>query len=186
MQTRWAVGQRIRRTSVIAAALVLFAGPIGYLLLEKRPGYGAYYGIAKLTGARLDLGPVDFKTLRRRTSPNDALVCAAGQCPNATSDREARTYAMPPQELLARLTRIALDEPRTQSLYCGADCDRTARFIQYSRIMRYPDTIDVAVFSAGEGQSSIAIYSRSLVGYSDFGVNRARVERWLAALDQLT
>jgi hypothetical protein len=60
-----------------AAAAVIAAGVIGYVLLEKRPGYGAYYGIAKLTGAGLDIGPVDFKTLRRRTSPNDALVCAA-------------------------------------------------------------------------------------------------------------
>jgi uncharacterized protein (DUF1499 family) len=168
------------------AAAVIAAGVIGYVLLEKRPGYGAYYGIAKLTGARLDIGPVDFKTLRRRTSPNDALVCAAGHCPNATSDREAPTYGVPPQELLARLSKVALDEPRTHALDCGADCDFIARFVQYSRIMRYPDTIDVAVFPMGEGQSSFAIYSRSLVGHGDFGVNRARVERWLTALEHAT
>jgi uncharacterized protein (DUF1499 family) len=52
--------------------------------------------------------------------------------------------------------------------------------------MRYPDTIDVAVFPMGEGQSSVAIYSRSLVGHGDFGVNRARVERWLTALEHAT
>ena len=148
----------------IAAALVLIAVTVGYLLLEKRPGYGAYYGIAQLTGARLDIGTVDFKALRRRTSPNDALVCAAGHCPNATSDREAPTYDMPPQELLARLTKVALDEPRTHALYCGADCDLIARFVQYSRIMRYPDTIDVAVFLMGEGKSTLPIYSGSLFG----------------------
>ena len=168
------------------AAAVIAAGVIGYVLLEKRPGYGAYFGIAQLTGARLDIDRVDFETLRRRTSPNDALVCAAGHCPNATSDREAPTYDMPPQELLARLSRVALDEPRTHALYCGADCDLIARFVQYSRIMRYPDTIDVAVFPMGEGQSSFAIYSRSLVGHGDFGVNRARVERWLTALEHAT
>lgn len=169
---------------IALAAALLAAGTIGYLLLEKRPGYGAYYGIAKLTGARLDFGPVDFKTLQRRTSPNDALVCAASHCPNAKSDWSPRTYAMPPEKLLARLTAIVLAEPRTRALPCGADCDHVARFVQYSRIMRYPDTIDLEVFPAGEGQSNLAIYSRSLVGYSDFGVNRARVERWLAALER--
>jgi uncharacterized protein (DUF1499 family) len=38
------------------------------------------------------------------------------------------------------------------------------------------------VFPAGEG-STLAIYSRSLIGRSDLGVNRARVTRWLAALE---
>lgn len=165
-------------------AALLAAATIGYLLLEKRPYYGAYYGIAKLTGARMDFAAVDFTTLQRRTSPNDALICPAGHCPNARSDWPSRTYAMPPQELLARLIAIVLAEPRTRALPCDADRDDIARFVQYSRTMRYPDTIDIQVFPAGEGQSTLAIYSRSLVGHSDFGVNRARVERLLAALER--
>ena len=56
-----------------------------------------------------------------------------------------------------------------------------ARFVQYTRLMRYPDTIDVEVIPAGEN-STLALYSRSLVGRKDFGVNRARLKRWLAAL----
>jgi uncharacterized protein (DUF1499 family) len=38
------------------------------------------------------------------------------------------------------------------------------------------------VLPAGAGRSTLAIYSRSLVGRKDFGVNRARIQRWLAAL----
>ena len=163
---------------------LLAAAAIGYLLLEKRSHYGAYYGIAKLTGARMDFGPVDFTTLQRRNSPNDALVCPAGNCPNAKSDWPSRTYAMPPRELLARLTAIVLAEPRTRALPGNADRNENARFVQYTRTMHYPDTIDVQVFPEGEGQSTLAIYSRSLVGYSDFGVNRARIGRWLAALER--
>ena len=37
------------------------------------------------------------------------------------------------------------------------------------------DKLDQKIFDA--------IYSRSLIGHGDFGVNRARIERWLAALD---
>jgi len=54
--------------------------------------------------------------------------------------------------------------------------------VQHTRLMRFPDTIDLEVFPAGEGQSTLAIYSRSLIGRKDFGVNRARITRWLAAL----
>ena len=162
--------------------LLLVAGAIGYLLLEKRPGYGAYYGLAKLTGSRLDIGPVDWATLRRHPTPNDTLVCPAGRCPNAKADREPKTYPVPPDELLTRLKRIALSEPGTSELP-GAANDRAARFLQHTRLMRFPDTIDAEVFPVGDNQSTLAIYSRSLLGRKDFGVNRARVKRWLAALE---
>ena len=165
---------------IIIGAVLL--GVIGYWLLERRPGYGAWYGLAKLIGSRLDIGPVDWATLTRHATPNDALVCAAARCPQAKPDWEPKTYAMAPGELLARLKEIALAEPDTNELSGAPDRDRLARFIQRTRLMRYPDTIDIEVFPAGES-STLAIYSRSLIGRSDLGVNRARVERWLAGLD---
>ena len=101
-------------TLAIIIALLLVAGAIVYLLLEKRPGYGAWYGLAKLTGSRLDIGPVDWATLTRHATPNDALVCPAG----ALSERQARLGAEDstrcrPAELLARLRTVALAEPDT-------------------------------------------------------------------------
>ncbi len=35
----------------------------------------------------------------------------------------------------------------------------------------------------GPPGAGLFLYSRSLFGWSDFGVNRTRVEAWLAALD---
>ena len=169
------------KTLAVIVALLLAAGVVGYLLLEKRPGYGAWYGLAKLTGSRLDIGPIDWATLTRHPTPNDALVCPAAHCPNAKPDWEPKLYPLPPKQLLARLRRIALAEPNVRDLAGGAD--RTARFLQHTRLMRFPDTIDAEVLPVGDNQSTLAIYSRSLLGRKDFGVNRARLERWLAALD---
>jgi uncharacterized protein (DUF1499 family) len=172
-------------TAVAAiVALLITALAIAYVLLEKRPGYGAYYGVAKLTGARLDIGTIDWATLTRHATPNDALVCPAARCPNAKPDWEPKLYAVAPVELLARLKQVALGEADTRELSCEPHCDRMARFIQYTRLMRYPDTIDIEVFPAGVG-STLAIYSRSLIGRKDFDVNRARVARWLTKLDRL-
>jgi uncharacterized protein (DUF1499 family) len=170
------------KAAAVVIVLLLATAAIGYLLLERRPGYGIYYGLAKLTGARLDIGPVDWATLKRHSTPNDALVCPAGYCPLAKPDREPPAYALEPSALLARLRKVARADANTVELYCGPDCDRAARFIQYTRLMRYPDTIDIEVFPV-TGGASLAIYSRSLVGHGDFGVNRARIERWLAAVD---
>lgn len=166
----------------VVVALLLAVGTIGYVLLEKRTGYGAWYGLAKLTGSRLDIGPVDWAMLTRRATPNDALVCLAADCPKAKPDWEPKRYALPPGELLMRLERVALGEPNVIKLPPRSNGDLGARFIQHTRLMRYPDTIDIAVFPA-DGGSTLALYSRSLIGRKDLGVNRARVTRWLAKLD---
>ncbi len=60
----------------------------------------------------------------------------------------------------------------------------SARYIQRTKIMRFPDTINVRIIDLGEGRSTIALYSRSQLGESDFGVNRARIERWLEKLEK--
>ena len=166
---------------LVIVALLVIVIAIAYLLLEKRSGYGAYYGLAKLAGAPLDIGPVHWATLTRHATPNDALVCPTGRCPNAKSDSEAKVYPMSAADLLARLRTIALAEPDTRELPNAPS--NAARFLQHTRLMRFPDTIDVEVFPAASNQSTLAIYSRSLIGRKDFGVNRARITRWLAALD---
>jgi len=171
------------RIMLMIVVLLLVAGAAAYLLLEKRPRYGIYYGLAKLTGSPLDIAPVNWAALTRHPTPNDALICPAARCPNAKPDWEAKPYAAAAGELLARMKKIALAEPGTNELSCGPDCDYAARFIQYSRLMRYPDTIDIEVFPTGE-KSTLAIYSRSLIGRGDMGVNRARVMRWIAELDR--
>jgi uncharacterized protein (DUF1499 family) len=170
------------KTFFIAAGLVV-ALAIGYALLERRSGYGVYYGIAKLTGARLDIGPVNFAELTRRKTPNDALACPRSRCSGAKPDWETQTYDMPPSALIERLIAVASAEPNTSLLHRAAG-DSRARFIQYSRVMHFPDTIDAEAFPVGDDRSTLAIYSRSLVGYGDFGVNRARLKRWLLALEQ--
>jgi uncharacterized protein (DUF1499 family) len=169
---------------LVIVGLVLVAAAIACALLEKRPGYGVYYGIGKLTGSRLDIGPVDWASLRRHATDNDALVCPTVRCPSAKPDQEAKIYPVAPADLLARFKAIALAQPDTSELPCDPNCERAARFVQYTRLMRYPDTIDVEVFPEGENRSTLAIYSRSLVGRRDFGVNRARIAHLLAKLDK--
>jgi uncharacterized protein (DUF1499 family) len=170
-------------TMLVVIALLIAAAVVAYTLLEKHPVYGVYYGLAKRTGSRLDIGPVDWAALTRHSTPNDALICPAAHCPNAKPDEEPKAYPLAPDELLVRVKRIALAEPDTRELPCEPRCERMARFVQYTKLMRFPDTIDLEVMPAGDGHATLALYSRSLIGRKDFGVNRARLQRWLAALD---
>ena len=174
----------ITKILIISGLLAAAALVIGFVRLERHPIYGAYYGLARLLGGPLDVGPVDFATLRRHVTGNDALICPPGLCAEAEPDGDAKVYDVTADQLLDRLRMIALAEPSTEALDCGVGCAGVARFVQRTRFMRFPDTIDVAVYAAGTNKSTLAIYSRSLVGRRDFGVNRARVARWLAELDK--
>lgn len=122
-----------------------------------------------------------FDKLERRPTGNDALACPAGRC-STVSDFESPVFELPPQELLARVRKFALSEPRTIELKTVPNEDVRADFQQASATLRFPDIVSVEVFALGPQRSTLAIWSRSVVGRKDFGVNRARVERWLKAL----
>jgi uncharacterized protein (DUF1499 family) len=59
-----------------------------------------------------------------------------------------------------------------------------AHFVARSAWLNFPDLIVAQVTAAGSDASTLALYSRSVYGYGDFGVNRARLITWLAALDR--
>ena len=55
-------------------------------------------------------------------------------------------------------------------------------YVQRSLVFRFPDTIWIQVLPLDANRSTLAIYSRSAYGRYDFGVNRSRVQAWLAAI----
>ena len=128
-----------------------------------------------------DLGPVVFETLTRRKSPNDALACPADLCP-AASDIVPPVYPMPAHVLRDAMAAAIAQEERLQRV-ASDDATLTDRYVQRSRVMHFPDTIVVRTIERPRGTATLAIYSRSQLGHSDLGVNRARIERWLGLLD---
>ncbi len=123
-----------------------------------------------------DLGPVTFATLVRRRSPNDALIAPADLCPMAVPDREPPVFPLPAERLRALVSDMARSEPNTMLVHSGPDQDR---YLVRTRMMRFPDTVVVHVMELEENRSTLALYSRSQIGRSDFGVNKRRLERWI-------
>ncbi|MGR3321068.1 MAG: DUF1499 domain-containing protein [Pseudooceanicola sp.] len=81
-------------------------------------------------------------------------------------------------DTLKRLDAIARDTPRTQVLAGGPGTGMTT-YVTRTRFWGFPDYTTVA--RRGE---EVVIYARLRFGRSDMGVNRARVDRWLAALEE--
>jgi uncharacterized protein (DUF1499 family) len=130
-----------------------------------------------------DLGPVSFETLQRRATPNDALACPPNLC-QAKADVISPAFAVSAHDLRLAFARAIADEPRLVRVDSD-DASLTERYIQRSRVMRYPDTIVVRFIDQPAGRSTIALYSRSQLGKGDLGVNLDRIHRWLAALEAL-
>jgi uncharacterized protein (DUF1499 family) len=123
----------------------------------------------------------DFATLALTWKPNQFLVLPRGFAAKAKPHAESPVFARTPDQVLDALKRVALAEPRTTLL---AE-DRKARqisLVQKSKTFRFPDFITAEAVPQAGGQTALAIYSRAKYGIRDFGVNRARIERWLAAL----
>ncbi|WP_238313392.1 DUF1499 domain-containing protein [Methylobacterium crusticola] len=129
-----------------------------------------------------DLGPVEFATLRRRASPNDALACPPDVCPQAKADFVPPDYPVPGARLREIVRAVAEAEPRTALVFSDRWGEQD-RYVARSRLMRFPDTITVEIVGRGEGRSSLALYSRSQIGRGDLGVNRARLSRWLSGIE---
>jgi uncharacterized protein (DUF1499 family) len=129
-----------------------------------------------------DLGPVNFETLKRRSSPNDSLACPQDIC-TAKIDVTPPVFAVSAPELEKAFGKVIASEPRVEQV-ASDDGGLTQRYVQRTKIMRFPDTIVVRFIDLGDGRSTIALYSRSQLGESDFGVNHARVERWLEKLSK--
>lgn len=116
---------------------------------------------------------VDPGAALRTGKPNDYLVADGG-------DRPALAVAETPEALLTRLDAAAMAEDGVTRL-AGAPEAGWVTYVQRTRLMGYPDAISVFAVPEGEG-ARLSLYSRSRYGHSDLGVNKARVERWLAAL----
>jgi uncharacterized protein (DUF1499 family) len=127
--------------------------------------------------------PLDFKNLRLNGRPNQGLVLPPGFGGATQPHVESPIFTASARALMTAVKQFATEEPRTELVHGDAgngQCELVAR----SRVFGFPDRITVAVFAMpGEAdRSALAIWSRAVYGRRDFGVNRARVERWLRVL----
>jgi uncharacterized protein (DUF1499 family) len=83
--------------------------------------------------------------------------------------------------LMAKADAVMLAMPRTRRI-AGSVAEGWATYETRSRLMGYPDYTSIRVIPA-EGGETLAAFARSRFGYSDLGVNAARLAALRAALD---
>jgi uncharacterized protein (DUF1499 family) len=121
------------------------------------------------------LAPTDVALWHKQpeaTAPGDTLTQG--------SFLAARRMTAPAAEVIEEVEGIARATPRTR-LLAGSVAEGMMTFQTRSRLWGFPDQTTAAV----EGDL-LVIYGRLRFGSNDTGVNKARIESWLAALGPLT
>jgi len=122
----------------------------------------------------------DFETLKLSWKPNQFLMLPEGFVAAAEAQETSPVFSGGVDAVYDRLKAIIDAEPRIEWLAEDKGQGRM-ELVQRSKTFRFPDRISIAVQPAGEG-AALAVYSRAKIGIRDFGVNKARITRWVAAL----
>lgn len=164
-------GRFARRATALGVAGMGVAG-LGALVLGTALWMS---GVAAVSDAPLTVTPPD--------AANWALAAPASVGTAAAPSRTVPVFVSAPDRVLAAFDAAALAEPRVRRLDDGSDPTYRA-YVQRSRVFRFPDVISARTLDLGDGRASLAVYSRSMVGSYDWGVNADRLARWLDALER--
>jgi uncharacterized protein (DUF1499 family) len=140
----------------------------------------AIVAVVRIADRGADAGLVDFASLARRGTPNEILACPIGLC-HARAEFVTDPVTLSADALAAKVLDLPSREPRTV-VAARNDSGRAFVLVQRSALFNFPDTVNIAVQSLDATHATLAIYSRSNYGRGDFGVNLARVKRWLDLL----
>ena len=117
-----------------------------------------------------------------RLAPSDPQVWHID--PKVTADQDLaggvrRRFAegADPRPVMERLHAIILETPRTEVL-AGSPEEGRVTYITRSQWMGFPDYTTVQ-----DGGDHVELWARLRFGQSDLGVNKARVDGWLADLE---
>ncbi len=161
--------------SLAALCIAIVAALVFFVAFGRENAWALVFGSP-------DLGPIAFETFKRSKTPNDALI-APVDLGSARADAEPPIFALPADELRHRLLTVADTEPLT--VHVASDPDRREdRWVVRTPLMRFPDTVRSRIIPLGSDRSTLALYSKSQIGQTDFGVNRARLARWIEALEK--
>lgn len=127
-----------------------------------------------------ELKTVEFAQLTLKDTPNQYLICPSNLC-GTQAHAISPVFDVSVDQLRNAWQDIVSVQPRVE-LLAEHEGELQLDFVQRSARFRFPDIITVRFIPVSASQSTIAIYSRSIYGRSDLGVNRERIEAWLSLL----
>ncbi|GHA40345.1 hypothetical protein GCM10008927_00580 [Amylibacter ulvae] len=100
------------------------------------------------------------------------------------SEDDAGVFPIHATELAQKFDDFAMAQPSTTRLSGDVETGKIT-YVQRTKLMRYPDVITVRFREIDADNSTFTMFSRSVVGHSDLGVNQKRALQWLDSFAQI-
>jgi uncharacterized protein (DUF1499 family) len=128
----------------------------------------------RMAPSDVDIWHQDPETAATTGKPNEYRITGDAAIP----------FNVNASELALLVDEFIRRQPRIKHVSGDPD-SRMISYVQRSSIMGYPDYITIKVSPTGSKQSKLEILSRSRFGHSDLGVNKRRIDQWIAAIQSL-
>lgn len=122
--------------------------------------------------------PINFTQSILTSKPNQYLACPADHCGD-TPHLVSPVFQVNRDQALDLWDNMMAGKTQFERLN-DRDKPDQRQYVERTELMRFPDRISVQFLALSPATSSVAIYSRSKYGYSDLGVNEARVAALMA------
>lgn len=117
---------------------------------------------------------INFKTVKRPPKPNTCLAAPENHCLAAEPDFAPPVFELTGRGLFSKLSEIIAADRSWSKLVADPESLRL-QFVATTGFMRFKDDVDIEIIPVDDTHTTLAIYSRSRIGYSDLGTNRKRV-----------
>lgn len=121
---------------------------------------------------------VDFAGLEPVKVANQYLLCGPAICPAAGEASDTLRFSFPADHVAAIVADLEPSAVQRQL----PNGDYQLKYVAVTPVARFRDDVDVMIHADSPYTAQIAVYSRSRIGLSDLGKNKARVEDLIKAL----
>jgi uncharacterized protein (DUF1499 family) len=92
-------------------------------------------------------------------------------------------YGVSAAKLRNEILRVVIAQPRV-SHTLSDEAEHYDDFVARSALFGFPDLVSIQAIELGKNKATLALYSRSVYGRSDLGVNKRRSLAWLAKVGE--
>lgn len=113
--------------------------------------------------------------------PNYYLICPQNYC-NVTPNEVSSTYPISADDLF-NAWNFMMTQQRYVTVLDSVPSRGQYDYITKDFILDFPDEVTVQFIALTDSTSTLAVYSRSMYGFYDFGLNKKRLHTWLNELN---
>lgn len=130
-----------------------------------------------------EVAPIDFTKMASIRGPAQWLACPGYEMCKELDDRTP-IYDNDVASIKRHWDTMLKEQEPGMQLLTADDATHQYTYVSRSGFFQLPDLTTVQIFANGETRASIAIFSRSVYGFGDFGSNSRRVIRIMDYMDK--